>query len=157
MATVDLGYVVDFPTLGDLIDAWIERHCMVPDGFSRGKAFRQYDWQFWCTANHYRIRPEARWIPEQPLLNQAFVYRRSQVVAPQKTGKGPWAGAITAAEAVGPTIFYGWAEAGDKYFCAENGCPEAAGRGRGGKCSTPKGGGTRLKFFKKKPLARPPW
>lgn len=123
MATVDLGYVVDFPTLGDLIDAWIERHCMVPDGFSRGKAFRQYDWQFWCTANHYRIRPEARWIPEQPLLNQAFVYRRSQVVAPQKTGKGPWAGAITAAEAVGPTIFYGWAEAGDKYFCSDNGCP----------------------------------
>lgn len=122
MATVDLGYVVDFPTLGDVIDAWIEQHCMVPDGFSRGKAFRQYDWQFWCTANHYRVRPEAYWNEEQPLLNQAFVYRRSQIVAPQKTGKGPWSAAVTAAEAVGPTIFGGWAEAGDKYECVNFGC-----------------------------------
>ena len=38
--------VVDFPTLGDLIDAWIEQHCVIPGGFKRGRPFRQYDWQF---------------------------------------------------------------------------------------------------------------
>ena len=56
--------LVDFPTLGDLIDAWIERHCLVPDGFMRGKPFRESDWQFWCTANHYRVRDCA--VFEQP-------------------------------------------------------------------------------------------
>lgn len=114
--------VVDFPTLGDLLDQWIEQHCRVPDGFARGAEFRQSDWQFWCTANHYRVREDAVWRPEAPLLNQAFVYRRSQVVAPQKTGKGPWAAAVTAAEAVGPVIFGGWAESGDVYLCSEHGC-----------------------------------
>jgi hypothetical protein len=97
--------VVDFPTLGDLIDGWLEQHCLVPDGFSRGRPFRQYDWQFWCTANHYRVREDAKWIPERPLLNQAFTYRRSQVVGPQKCGKGPWTAGLVSAEAVGPTVF----------------------------------------------------
>lgn len=119
----DLGFIVDFPTLGDLLDGWIEQHCKVPDGFSRGASFHQSDWQFWCTANHYRVRPEAYWDAEQPLLNQAFTYRRSQVVAPQKTGKGPWAATITASEAVGPVIFGGWAKAGDGYACEDHGCP----------------------------------
>lgn len=116
------GFYVEFPTLADVIDPWIAHHCRVPDGFSRGAAFKQSDWQFWCTANHYRVRPEARWIPEQPLLNQAFTYRRSQVVAPQKTGKGPWAAGITCVEAVGPAIFGGWAGKGDGYACSDNGC-----------------------------------
>jgi hypothetical protein len=118
----DLGFIVDFPTLGDLLDGWIEQHCRVPDGFSRGAAFSQSDWQFWCTANHYRVRPDAPWIPDAPLLNQAFAYRRSQIVAPQKTGKGPWAASVTAAEAVGPVVFGGWAGAGDGYACEDHGC-----------------------------------
>jgi hypothetical protein len=116
-------FLVDFPTLGDLVDGWIEQHCLVPDGFTRGRPFKEYDWQFWCTANHYRVREDAKWIPDRPLLNQAFVYRRSQIVAPQKTGKGPWSATITAAEAVGPTLFAGWAKAGDVYDCAAAGCP----------------------------------
>lgn len=122
--------LVDFPTLGDLIDAWIERHCLVPDGFMRGKPFRESDWQFWCTANHYRVRDGAVFVhpddatDDNPVLtNQAFYYRRSQVIAPQKTGKGPWAASITAAEAVGPSLFAGWAGSKDFYSCAENGCP----------------------------------
>ena len=97
----ELEFVVDFPTLGDLADAWIEQHCRVPNGFDRGAAFRQSDWQFWCTANHYRVREDVQWVPSRPLLNQAFVYRRSLVVAPQKTGKGPWSAAVTAFEAAG--------------------------------------------------------
>lgn len=114
--------VVDFPTLGHLLDGWYTQHCRVPDGFARGRAFRQYDWQFWCTSNHYRIRDDAKWIPERPLLNQAFTYRRSQVVGPQKLGKGPWSACITAGEAVGPVIFGGWAKQSDVYRCADHGC-----------------------------------
>ena len=115
--------VVDFPTLGHLLDGWYEAHCAIPDGFQRGKPYRQYDWQFWCTANHYRVREDATWRPgEKPLANQAFVYRRSLVVGVQKLGKGPQAACWTAGEAVGPTQFAGWAKAGDAYDCADHGC-----------------------------------
>lgn len=122
MRSSEVG-VVDFPTLGHLLDGWYEAHCRVPDGFGRGDAFKQADWQFWCSANHYRVRPDAEWLPERPLLNQAFTYRRSQVTAPQKTGKGPWSAVVTAGEAVGPTVFGGWARRGDRYYCADHGCP----------------------------------
>lgn len=115
-------YVVDFPTLGDLIDAWAEHHCRVPGGFARKQPFKMADWQFWCTANHYRIREDAVWDPDRPLLNQAFFYRRSQVVCSQKTGKGPWAAVLTCVEAVGPSVFGGWAEDGDVYLCSDFGC-----------------------------------
>jgi hypothetical protein len=122
-------FVVDFPTLGDLIDAWVEHHCRVPDGFARRQPFKMADWQFWCTANHYRIRDGAVFVPPEEasadrpvLLNQAFTYRRSLVVAPQKTGKGPWSATIVCVEAVGPSLFAGWAKRGDVYECAANGC-----------------------------------
>ena len=75
---------VDFPTLGDLIDGWIEQHCRVPDGFRRRQPFRQYDWQFWCAANHWRVREDASFDPDDPPLSQAFVYRRSDIVMSQK-------------------------------------------------------------------------
>lgn len=80
------------------------------------------DWQLWCTANHYRVRETAQWNPERPLLNQAFHYRRSQIVAPQKTGKGPWTATLAALEAVGPSVFGGWAKSGDVYRCEDGGC-----------------------------------
>ncbi|NDK31190.1 condensation domain-containing protein [Nesterenkonia haasae] len=122
MSADGLG-VVDFPTLGDLLDGWIEAHCKVPNGFDRGKSFSLSDWQFWCVANHYRVRKSAKWIPASPMRSQAFVYRRSQIVAPQKTGKGPLSAAIVASEAVGPTLFGGWAAEGDQYRCEDHGCP----------------------------------
>lgn len=122
MADNGLG-VVDFPTLGDLLDGWIAEHCRVPDGFDRGKPFELSDWQFWCVANHYRVRKSAKWNPKKPMRSQAFHYRRSQIVAPQKTGKGPLSASIVAAEAVGPTLFAGWAVEGDVYRCEDNGCP----------------------------------
>ncbi len=120
MATPEFD--VTFPTLGDLIDGWVTQHCRVPDGFSRSEPFKMADWQFWCTANHYRVREDAVWNPQRPLMNQAFHYRRSQIVAPQKTGKGPWSATITCVEAVGPSIFAGWAAKGDRYRCSDNGC-----------------------------------
>jgi hypothetical protein len=122
-------FVVDFPTLGDLGDAWITRHCRVPDGFARGKPFQMADWQFWCHANRYRVRegavfvPPERVGPEEPaVLNQAFFYRMTMIVAPQKTGKGPFSASQVAFEACGPSVFAGWAAEGDVYSCADNGC-----------------------------------
>ena len=111
-------FVVDFPTLWVVPD-WIERHCVIPAGRQKGAPFIQYDWQLWCTANHYAVKPTAR----ARQLASAFVYRRSQIVAPQKTGKGPNSAATICAEAVGPTTFAGWAGKDDGYVCADYGCP----------------------------------
>lgn len=123
-------FVIDFPTLGDLGEAWIERHCRVPDGFARGKPFKLADWQFWVCANRYRVREDAVFVPPEdvgpdnpPTLNQAFTYRATLTVAPQKTGKGPMSASFVALEAAGPSVFGGWAEPGDVYLCSENGCP----------------------------------
>jgi len=110
-------FVVDFPTLWVTCD-WIESHCVVPDGFHKGDSFEMYDWQLWCTANHYRVKPSAR----VGQLAPAFHNRRSQVVAPQKTGKGPWTAALCAAEGVGPAVFAGWAVGGEVYDCRDHGC-----------------------------------
>lgn len=111
-----------WPTLGHLWSAWIERHCKVPDRHERGKPFVEYDWQFWCTANEGRIREDAAFDPAAPPLNQAFTYRRSLVIGPQKIGKGPWRAAHVALAAVGPSEFAGWASAGDAYRCEDWGC-----------------------------------
>ena len=77
-------WVVDFPTLGFLAADWIAAHCVIPDGFDLGKPFVLDGWQLWCTVNHYRVRPGVEFNPSRPLLAQAFHYRRSQVVGPQK-------------------------------------------------------------------------
>lgn len=142
MLSHDVG-VVDFPTLGDLWSAWMEQHCRVPDRHERGKSFREYDWQFWCTANHGRVREDAKHDPERPLLNQAFTFRRSQVIAPQKAGKGPWTAARISLCAVGPSEFIGWATTGDEYRCEDFGCgcgwtyPYLAGEPMGGRHPSP--------------------
>lgn len=122
-------YLVDFPTLY-VVAAWIQRHCIIPDGFRKGQSFRMYDWQLWCTLNHYRIKPDARQNPDYlagdpeaiPVRTEAFHYRRSQVIAPQKTGKGPWSAAWVAAEGLGPVLFYDWAGENDAYVCEDAGC-----------------------------------
>ncbi|QCQ91741.1 terminase [Rhodococcus sp. SGAir0479] len=115
-------YVVDFPTLAHLQDAWVQAHCSIPTGHHKGEPFVSADWQFYCTAQHYRVRPKAKWIPENPLRSTAFVYRRSLIVGPQKCGKGPWSATIVCIEAVGPSLFAGWAEDGEVYRCADHGC-----------------------------------
>jgi hypothetical protein len=125
MAAAEPRYTAPtWPTLW-IVVAWMERHCVVPDGFRKGQPFRLYDWQTWCTLNHYRIRDGIRQNPDpdNPLRAGAFFYRRSQVVAPQKTGKGPWSAGIVACEAVGPVLFLDWARGGEVYRCEEHGCP----------------------------------
>jgi len=44
------------------------------------------------------------------------------VIAPQKTGKGPWSATIVAAEALGPVRFLDWAEGGERFDCRDYGC-----------------------------------
>lgn len=115
-------YVVDFPTLGYLAADWIAAHCIVPDGFAKGAEYEMSDWQLWCTCNHYRVRDDATFDPERPRVSTAFFYRRSLIIAPQKTGKGPWLAAIIAFEGRGPSVFIGWAAGGETYDCADHGC-----------------------------------
>lgn len=98
---------------------WITQHCVVPDGFRMGEPFVPYDWQEWCTANHYLVKPGAA----VGQLAPAFVYRRSTIWAPQKTGKGPWSATLVLAEAAGPVVFDGWAAGGELYRCSDWGCP----------------------------------
>lgn len=110
-------YTVDFPTMW-IVPEWIEQHCPIPDGFRQGEPMELYPWQLWCTVNHYRVKPGA----EVGQLATAFYNRRSQVIAPQKTGKGPWSATLVAAEAAGPTVFAGWASGGEAYRCSDHGC-----------------------------------
>lgn len=100
------------------VPEWIERHCVIPDGADAGEPFRLTDWQLRFVAEHYSVRAEA-----QPgLLAPAFVYRRSQLVMPQKAGKAPLTAAMVCLEGVGPALFAGWATGGETYRCAEHGC-----------------------------------
>lgn len=111
-------WLVKWPTLGLLLKEWVFAHCVVPDGELKGEPFDMYTWQAWCTACHYRIRSDASVVQK----STAFAHRRSQVVAPQKTGKGPWSATVIAAEGAGPVLFAGWASGGEVYRCADHGC-----------------------------------
>lgn len=117
MAAEPPEFVVDFPTLLVAHD-WVPQHCVVPDGFDRGKPFDPVDWQSWCLLNFYRLKPEAR-IGQ---LATAFHYRRSQIVLPQKGGKAPYTAAHICVEAVGPALFAGWAVGGEVWDCRDHGC-----------------------------------
>lgn len=98
---------------------WIERHAVIPDGFKQGQPFLMLPWQLKVTARFYTVRDDA----EVGQRSTAFLYRRLQVIMPQKSGKGPWAAAVTLAEAAGPTVFAGFAQGGERYRCSDWGCP----------------------------------
>ncbi|MFJ8109979.1 hypothetical protein [Streptomyces sp. NPDC096132] len=120
VAADDGTWSLDFPALFVVPD-WITRHCRLQSvgGLDDTPApFEMYDWQLRITANLYRVKPTA----ELGQLATAFHYRRAQAVAPQKSGKGPWAASIVAAEAVGPVLFGGWALGGERYRCSDHRC-----------------------------------
>lgn len=110
-------FVVAWPTLFVAHD-WAQAHCVIPDGFDRGQAWKFADWQAWCLLNFYRVKPRAK--PGQ--LAPAFFHRRGQVVGPQKLGKAPHTAAHICVEAVGPALFAGWAEGGEVWDCRDHGC-----------------------------------
>jgi len=120
-------FVVDFPALFLTVD-WIEQHCIIPDGFDKGDEFELYEWQGWCTLNHYRVKPKAVAAgtkkPDGSRVQPAacFHNRRSQITGPQKCGKGPWSAAMICLEAEGPAVFAGWAQGGEAYDCSDWGC-----------------------------------
>lgn len=97
-------YPGEFPTLGWLVGEWIEDQCVIPDGDRVGEPYRLTDEMWTFLAHHYRLQPDAEAGQRAP----AFVYRRSQLVRPQKWGKGPFSAALICAEAVGPVLFDGW-------------------------------------------------
>lgn len=101
---------------------WVENHCVVPDGFRRGELLSLYDWQFRYLANFYLVKASARWVPEAPILGPAFVYRRGLLVDSQKKGKSPLTAAQVCLEGVGPALFAGWADGGERWDCRAYGC-----------------------------------
>lgn len=115
---------VDFPVTQSLLVAleWIEQHCVVPDGFDRGQPFLLTGWQAFYFLNFYRVRADAVFVPDRPVLGPAFVYRRGQVVLPQKAGKAPKTAAQICLEGTGPALFAGWASGGERWDCRDNGC-----------------------------------
>lgn len=107
-------------TLGFLATDWIEAHCKVPGGVYEGEPLVFNGWQLFCTANHYRVRPDA--VVDSRRLLAPFHYRRSVVVGPQKCGKSPWGAGMLLFEGVGPALFAGFAVGGEVYRCADHGC-----------------------------------
>lgn len=93
----------EFPTLGYAVGDWIEAHCVIPDGDHAGEPFRLTEemWRFLLW--HYRLEPD----------DQRFRFRGSQLVRPQKWGKGPFASAMVCAEAEGPVLPDGWSADGE--------------------------------------------
>jgi hypothetical protein len=117
VALDDLGLEVDFPALL-VAGYWVERHCVIPDGFRRGDPFDLVMWQALALLNFYRLRLDAR----SGQLATAFHFRRSQLVGPQKCGKAPYTAAHVCLEGVGPALFAGWAVGGERWDCREHGC-----------------------------------
>lgn len=99
----------EVPTLGASVGEWIEAHCVIPDQDHAGMPYRLTDEMWNFLLHHYRLEPDAT----ESKWGTAFHYRRSQLVRPQKWGKGPFSAAIICAEAVGPVVFAGWDAAGE--------------------------------------------
>ncbi len=107
-------------SIGFLATDWIEAHCRVPGGVYEGEPLRFRGWQVEVTVNHYRVRPGA--VVDRRRLLAPFFYRRSVIVGPQKAGKSPWGAGFVLFEAVGPSLFAGFAVGGESYRCSDHGC-----------------------------------
>lgn len=102
-------YAGEFPSLGWSVGDWIEEHCVIPDGDHIGEPYKLTDEMWRFLVRHYRLRPEAT----QDRPSVAWRYRRSQLVRPQKWGKGPFSASIICTEAEGPAVFAGWDSNGE--------------------------------------------
>lgn len=112
--------MTEAPTLGYLFADWATAHCTVTAGVYRGAPFVMDGWQLKCAAGHYEILPKSKVDPLK--LLDPFVHRRSIIVGPQKSGKSPEGAAFVLFEAVGPSLFAGWARGGEEYRCSDHGC-----------------------------------
>jgi hypothetical protein len=91
----------EFPTLGYAVAQLIQEVCAIPDGARMGQPFILTDEQLRVLLHHYRI---------DPATGRFVHFRGSQLVRPQKWGKGPFASAFICGEAhpEGPVLFDGW-------------------------------------------------
>lgn len=97
----------EVPTLGWEVVDFIQTYCVIPDGEFAGEAFKLSSEQREFVLGMYQLKPDAEVDRRKP--SRAFTFDRgSQIVAPQKWGKGPLSAAIIIAEAVGPVLFAGW-------------------------------------------------
>jgi hypothetical protein len=102
----------EFPTLGYEVADWIQDTCVIPDGEHQGEPYVLTDEMLRFVLWHYRLRPDAAADRGKP--SGAFYFERgSQLVRPQKWGKGPLSAALICAEAAGPVLFDGWDSAGE--------------------------------------------
>lgn len=97
------AYPGEFPTLGYVVAEWIQAFCVIPDRDFRGAPFLLTEEQLRFLLFHYRLTPEGKW----------FYPRGSQLVRPQKWGKGPLAAAWVCVESAGPVLMDGWDAQGE--------------------------------------------
>ena len=93
----------EIPSLGLVVGQWIQDYCVVPDRELRGRAFILTDEQLTFLLYHYALTEDGKWLHP----------RGSQLMRPQKWGKGPLVAAICCAEAAGPVLFDGWDAKGE--------------------------------------------
>ena len=105
-------YPGEFPTLGHVVVAWMEAHCVIPDRLVAGEPFVLSDEQALHTLWQYRLHPDATVDVDRPAA--PFVYNGSLLVRSQKWGKAPFSAARICAQAEGPVLFAGWAEGGEE-------------------------------------------
>jgi hypothetical protein len=99
----------EFPTLGYDVGEWIESHLVVPDGYRAGQPYLLTDEMWTFLVHYYRLYPHAGAWPAPDALR----FTGGQLRRSQKWGKDPFAAAMIAAEAQGPTRFDGWNAAGE--------------------------------------------
>lgn len=87
----------DFPSLGYEVVDWIENYLQRPDS-ADNEPFRLYQEQVEFIVNMYRLDP----------ATGRRKYHRSVLSRPRGWGKSPLAGALCAAEGLGPVLFDGW-------------------------------------------------
>ncbi len=92
----------EFPTLGYQVGAWIEAHCVIPDGYNMGRPYRLTDEMWRFLLRFYRVG--------QP---DGLHFTGAQLRRSQKWGKDPFGAAIILAEAGGPSRFDGYDAAGE--------------------------------------------
>lgn len=98
-----------FPTLGYQAADYIEARCVIPDRDQVGDPFVLTDEQLRFLLWHYRIRPDVKQDDRTGGWRLPFYHHRgSQLVRPQKWGKGPFGSAVICNEADGPAVFDGW-------------------------------------------------
>ena len=109
-------------SLGFLLASWISAHCVVPAGWQLNNPFRLTGWQLKNAVEFYTVKDGIEFNQSRPAMGSAFKWRRGQIVGGQKLGKSPFGAAVVCFEAVGPCIFCGWADGGERYRCSDWGC-----------------------------------